>query len=153
MRHAWPSREEFLWALGVFLTRYAEDFDEPIPWPNYESAIRAADSIASINEPVFGRRRYRSLSAKLAALVYELCKQHFFLHGNKRIAYFFLLYALTLNRKQVDIPTFEERAALMEAIADSDPAQRKYVLRQIRTFLDRNIQPLTLPPVTAPNSN
>lgn len=142
MRHVWIADVEFAWALGEFLRLYARDFpDEPIPTPRIEDVYRAASAVEAINQPIFGRRRYRSLAAKLAALVYELCKQHFFINGNKRIAYFFLLYALILNGRMIDIDTFEERAELMERVADSDPRDRKRVLRELTELIGSKMHP------------
>jgi death-on-curing family protein len=105
----------------------------------------------AINEPVFGRPRYRSLNEKLAALVYELCKQHFFLNGNKRIAYFFLIYVLRLNERRIEVSTFEEKARVMERVADSDPRDRKRVLRELVELIRTHTRPLHAQPVTESN--
>lgn len=146
MRHVWIGDVDFAWALYVFLRNYERDFpEEPIPWPSQDDVNRAAGTIAAINQPFFGKRLYRTLPEKLAALAYELCKQHFFLNGNKRIAYFFFIYAMVLNGVMIDINTFEERAALMESVAQSDPKDRANVLRDLADFIRKNLRPYTVP--------
>jgi death-on-curing family protein len=152
VRTVWIDDVEFAWVLGEFLRLYAENFpDEPIPPPHAEDVYRAASAVMAINEPVFGRPRYRSLKEKLAALVYELCKQHFFLNGNKRIAYFFLIYVLRLNERRIEVSTFEEKARVMERVADSDPKDRKRVLRELAELIRTHTRPLHAQPVTESN--
>jgi death-on-curing family protein len=118
-----------------------------------EDVYRAASAVMAINEPVFGRPRYRSLNEKLAALVYELCKQHFFLNGNKRIAYFFLIYVLVLNERMIEVSTFEEKALVMEWVADSDPRDRKRILRELTELIRTHSLALRDRPVTGASSN
>ena len=144
MRHVWIADVEFALGFGRIPSTLRSRLSQrtyPNPTPRSDDVYRAAGAVEAINQPVFGRQRYRSLAAKLAALVYELCKQHFFVNGNKRIAYFFLLYALILNGRMIDIDTFEERAELMEHVADSDPRDRKKVLRELTELIGSKMRP------------
>ena len=114
--------------------------------------VRAASTVAAINELVFGRRRYRTFSEKLAALAYELVKQHFFVNGNKRIAFFFLVYALVLNGKTIAIETSEARADLMDYIAKSDPSDRQLIMKRVADVIREAMKPLDAPVAASPSN-
>lgn len=138
MTHAWVTEEQFVWALNFFFRTLSESELEPIPRPSAEAIQYAASRIAAINRPIFGRVLHRSLAKKLAVAVYELCKQHFFLNGNKRIAYFFLRFLLLLNDRKLRAG-LQRRADLLKWIAESDPKRREQVIRSIVRFLQSEI--------------
>ena len=75
----WPSRYEFAEDLRYFVEEYnAAGFAEPIPTPSTEQIAAAAAAIEALNEPVFGRQRFRSIYTRVAAAFYDLAKRHFF---------------------------------------------------------------------------
>ena len=85
-------------------------------------------------------------------MAYELVKQHFFVNGNKRIAFFFLVYTLVLNGKTIAIPTSEARADLMDSIARSDPSDRQLIMKRVADIIREAMRPLDAPVTTSPSN-
>jgi len=140
--HRWITEQRFLDRLALFVSEYNRGgFPEPIPLPDRERAAAAASAIVAINEPVFGRQRYRSLNTKCAAAFYELCKRHFFVNGNKRIATYFLLHLLEIHEWMLSVRP-QTLADFAERVSASDPSDRDIRLREIAAFIRRHVAPL-----------
>jgi death-on-curing family protein len=139
----WLSQDQFSEDLLLFVRVYnAAGFAEPIPIPSTHQIAAAAAAIVAVNEPVFGRQRFRSLHTKCAAAFYELAKRHFFVNGNKRIATYFLLHLLELNGYMLRVVP-ERLALFVERVAASRVAERERILTTTAAFVRRHVVELS----------
>lgn len=141
MRHRWISESEFTDELYLFVDEYNRSgLPEPFDPPPASEVARAAATVVSANERVFGRQRFRALIPKCAFAFYEICKQHFFFTANKRIATFFLLHllerhGLTLNMDRKALARFAER------VAASHARDRQEVIRKAAAVIRKHAGP------------
>lgn len=129
---------QFVNELRTFVKEYNRSgFPEPIPEPTTEQANRAASTVVSANEPLFGKERFESLNKKCAFAFYELCKQHFFVNGNKRIATYFLLRLLEIHGWMLEVDP-KDLARFAEWVAASNPQDRESLLKKITVYIAEN---------------
>ena len=110
---------------------------QAIPEPTQDQVNSAAAAVVAVNEPVFGRQRFRTLNTKCAAAFYELAKRHFFVNGNKRIATYFLLHLCEVNGNMLRVSP-KRLAAFAERVAASRPIERERILRISSAFIRRH---------------
>ena len=58
---------------------------------------------------------------------------------------------MRLNERRIEVSTFEEKARVMERVADSDPKDRKRVLRELTELIKAHSRSLRARPVTGIN--
>ena len=138
MEVIWPSSGEFTDDLRLFVREYSSGgFPEPIPPPTEDQVAAAAAAVVAVNEPVFGKPRFRTLNTRCAAAFYELSKRHFFVNGNKRIATYFLLHLLEINGKMLRVSP-KRLAVFAERVAASHPVEREHTLNISAAFIRRH---------------
>jgi death-on-curing family protein len=140
----WPSAGEFADDLRLFVREYnSGGFPEPIPVPTEDQVTAAAAAVVAVNEPVFGKPRFRTLNTKCAAAFYELSKRHFFVNGNKRVATFFLLHLLEINGQMLRVSP-KRLATFAERVAASHPVERERLVGIAVSFIRRHRVELTV---------
>ena len=81
---------------------------------------------------------YPTLEEKASHLIYFLIKNHPFSDGNKRIGCFlFLLFLQKNNSPQINIPSPEALTAIALLIAESDPKQKKLIIRLVMNLIEK----------------
>ncbi|MGV6817636.1 MAG: RhuM family protein [Thiotrichales bacterium] len=107
-------------------------------------AKERADGLSSIlgnlEQTVFGEPAYPSIESKAAHLLYFLVKNHPFTDGNKRSGAFLFVDFLHRNNRLLDEqrqPIINDTglAALTLLVAESDPKQKKTMIRLIMNML------------------
>jgi death on curing protein len=115
-------------------------FDEPIPdfdtrYPNVlESCVATPFQVFD------GKVLYSGLLNKASILFYLMIKNHPFENGNKRIAMVTLFLFLGRNGKWLRVKP-RKLYKFAANVAGSKPKYKDRVLRRIRNFLKKHIQP------------
>ncbi|KAG0320959.1 hypothetical protein BGZ97_012466 [Linnemannia gamsii] len=96
--------------------------------------------LGNLDQTVFGDPAYPSVEAKAAHLLYFVIKNHPFFDGNKRSGAFLFVDFLNrngrlLNKNEQPVINDIGLAALALLVAESDPAQKKTMIRLIMNML------------------
>lgn len=96
--------------------------------------------LGNLDQTVFGDPAYPSVEAKAAHLLYFVIKNHPFFDGNKRSGAFLFVDFLNrngrlLNKHEQPVINDIGLAALALLVAESDPAQKKTMIRLIMNML------------------
>ena len=97
--------------------------------------------LANIYQTFDGNDLYPTLEEKASHLIYFLIKNHPFSDGNKRIGCFlFLLFLQKNNSPLINIPSPEALTAIALLIAESDPKQKKLIIRLVVNLIEKNVK-------------
>jgi DNA ligase (NAD+) len=91
--------------------------------------------IGNLYQTFAGEDLYPTLVEKAAHLIYFVIKDHPFSDGNKRIGSLLFLFFLKINEIKLANITPEALSALALLIAESDPKQKKLVIKLIVNIL------------------
>ena len=100
--------------------------------------------LGNLDQTVFGNPAYPSVEAKAAHLLYFVIKNHPFFDGNKRSGAFLFVDFLNrngrlLNKNAQPVINDIGLAALALLVAESDPAQKKTMIRLIMNMLTQDV--------------
>lgn len=94
--------------------------------------------LANIYQTFDGNDLYPTLEEKASHLIYFLIKNHPFSDGNKRIGCFlFLLFLQKNNSPRINVPSPEALTAIALLIAESDPKQKKLIIRLVMNLIEK----------------
>lgn len=116
------------------LARRLMEWNEPIPsfgsrFPNVLEGCLAAPF-----QTFGGKRLYRGLTTRAAALFYLMIKNHPFQNGNKRIAMVTMFYFLHKNKKWLHVDN-QELYNFAKWVAESNPKLKEETVRAIEKFV------------------
>lgn len=117
---------------------YNLGFDEPISAFNTRYPDRLESALAAPQASYDGILLYATFEKRATVLFYEMCKQHPFVNGNKRIALVTLNIHLLLNDRYLTL-TNQQLYTLAVKVADSNQEDRDSVIRDIEEKIVNNL--------------